>query len=392
MPWPGRAVEVDPEKSTRRQKWRVCGVQFVPPAVPLSIACEGISALASRWGAGGVRFPTRRQSRHGFPRGLIQSLMNSENRPTSWSAAVRSTVLNLLAQFGRTVRARGWIYSKFPCFVAGVAYALCHRSASAVRDIGDGFCLVLIFLLLASLGHMANDLRDLDIDRLVGKVRPIARGSARQLQVMLVLLSAAVIGLATIRYGLPEGAVAAGCVLVGLAYSIPPWRLKERGYWGWVAAALAQRTLPSALGFTALDTWNATAICFCLHGLVVGIRAMVVHQLGDRANDLASGVKTVATELPPERLESLMTGVIWPAEIGLALVTTGLLAVPFPWLGLSAVVFVLWQQRGSRSRGPWALRLNDDLDQFYRVVWGGVLCLTAIGLHVARFLRPGDLS
>lgn len=60
--------------------------------------------------------------------------------------------------------------------------------------------------------------------------------------------------------------------------------------------------------------------------------------------------------------------------------------------GLSAVVFVLWQQRGSRSRGPWALRLNDDLDQFYRVVWGGVLCLTAIGLHVARFLRPGDLS
>ncbi len=322
--------------------------------------------------------------------GLTEILMTPEDSPISRTAAICSQVLVSLARVGQLVRAQGWIYSKLPCFVAGVAYALCVRSAGLLRDLGDGLCLVLMFLLLASLGHLANDLSDLEIDRLVGKVRPIARWSARQLQLMIGLLSAGVIGLAAMRYSLHAGAVAAACGVVGLAYSIPPWRLKERGYWGCLAAALAQRTLPSALGFTALETWNATAIGFCLHGLVVGIRAMVVHQLGDRANDLATGVKTVATELPPERLESWLKGVIWPVEMGLALVTTGLLAVQFPWLGLCAVLFVLWQQRSGRARGAWTLRLNDDLDQFYRVVWGGVLCLTSMGLDVARFLGTGS--
>ena len=332
------------------------------------------------------------QSHYRFPEERNPILMNSESQKNFGIFAVLATVLPAFVRLGRLVRAQGWIYSKLPCFVAGVAYALCCRSAAVLRDLGDGLCLVLMFLLLASLGHLANDFSDLEIDRLVGKVRAVARWAAWQLRMMLGLLSLGVIGLAAMRYGLQASAVAAACVMVGLAYSLPPSRLKERGYWGWLAAALAQRALPSALGFTALETWNATAVCFCLHGLVVGIRAMVVHQLSDRADDLAVGVKTVATELPPERLESWLKGVIWPAEMGLTLLLTGLLAVQFPWLGLCAVMFVLWQQRGVKTRGLWVPRLNDDLDQFYRVVWGGVLCLTGIGFHLLRFLRPGDLS
>lgn len=85
-------------------------------------------------------------------------------------------------------------------------------------------------------------------------------------------------------------------VLAGLAYSLPPVRLKERGWAGVAAPALFQR-LPNfwmvALAFP-VATRGALAVSVWL--ALTGLLFIVEHQLEDIDADRGSGVKTLAID------------------------------------------------------------------------------------------------
>ena len=92
------------------------------------------------------------------------------------------------------------------------------------------------------------------------------------------------------------GFLVAGLVMA-LAYSVRPIRLKERGFWGLPAAAAAQWGFPilavSAVepgGWLRPAAWLLSAL-----GVAIGLRWMAVHQLQDTAADRQADVRTYAS-------------------------------------------------------------------------------------------------
>jgi hypothetical protein len=69
---------------------------------------------------------------------------------------------------------------------------------------------------------------------------------------------------------------------MALAYSVRPIRLKERGVWGLLAAAVAQWSLPLAVSAAQPGGWlRPLAWLLSALGLAIGLRWMAVHQLPD---------------------------------------------------------------------------------------------------------------
>src|SRR5688500_13325967 len=94
-----------------------------------------------------------------------------------------------LALFAGLVRWREWYSSKFPLFLACIAYAALARPAPDRRLLLEMFVLVAILFFYGSYGHLANDLSDREADRIAGKPNLLA-SFAGQLAWLLVSATA----------------------------------------------------------------------------------------------------------------------------------------------------------------------------------------------------------
>ena len=192
----------------------------------------------------------------------------------------------------RLSRWREWAQSKLP-FIAGGALLLTPRDSSPH----------LLLLALASVaawaafGYAINDFADRATDRAAGKTNRAASMSGTSAAGVILVTGGVALGLAPLWS--PDGTatilVATGLAL-SAAYSMPPFRLKERGGFGLVAAAAAQWSLP-VLAVAEIEPhgWSTPAAgSIAALGFAIGLRWIGVHQLQDLAADRRAGVRTYA--------------------------------------------------------------------------------------------------
>lgn len=285
-----------------------------------------------------------------------------------------------LRKLGETLRLGFWLDSKLPPFVTAIAFAVLARGPAGASIPGDLLTLVVVFLLLFSSGHLANDLCDLEVDAAAGKPRPIARWNRTVAVATIAGLALAAIGLVGWRFDGPTVGVTVLAAATGLGYSVPPLRFKERGIWGWLSSATAQRSLTPAIGFQALGAWDAAAWALCGLGLLTGLRYIIVHQLEDRAADQAAGVRTVATAVDPRVLERLLARWLFPAEVLLAALAAALMSRLVPAVGVLTALFALYRLAGHTRGRPIRPASYVELHGLFNLVWP----VTLIGTLMAR--------
>ena len=233
------------------------------------------------------------------------------------------------AAFGRlrTVSRSGewWEYKLVPIFA--IFYATALRTGVSLWALWPA-ALLLVGALVPGAAYVSilNDLTDQDEDAAAGKHNRMAGRPIWQKIFMLMLPLAAGTAFAILwRHDLPLLLVYLSAWAAYSLYSIPPFRLKSRGFAGIVADACGAHLFPTLTAMllvfhqAGLERDGAWTAAVALWSLAYGVRGIFWHQLLDIENDRAAGVRTFACRSNPERLIRLARYVVFPLELaGLA--------------------------------------------------------------------------
>ncbi len=158
---------------------------------------------------------------------------------------------------------------------------------------------------MAALGYFINDLADISSDKKAGKDNYLSNLST---WMRLLVLSGLLLFSFVPWIWFPKTPFT--YVLIGteiflfVMYSLPPFRLKQRGILGVFTDALYAYIVPSVLAcYTFYQIGKESYIYFgflmvaiSVWLMIVGIRGILLHQLHDYENDLKAGVKTFVTK------------------------------------------------------------------------------------------------
>ncbi len=168
--------------------------------------------------------------------------------------------------------------------------------------------------LLAAGAYWLNQVYDTDSDRLNDKLGFLQRGYLSQRSLLAAFLVASTVGLLIgVWISLSTLLIFAQLFLLGYLYSAPPFRLKDRAFWGFFANAwsfgflVPLAVLPGLNEHNAgLLGWDNPIYFFCAVGAIY-----LLTTIPDRAGDRLTGKRTFA--------------VIWPVGVvkALALVFLG---------------------------------------------------------------------
>jgi 4-hydroxybenzoate polyprenyltransferase len=238
-----------------------------------------------------------------------------------------------------------WNY-KAPALVAIPYFFLYASRASLSAALLAVGCSLATGIGVAGLGYFINDLADRQTDLLAGAPNGAQGLSHWQITLVAVFFLAAFI-LPWLFY-FPVNplifCLLAAQVLLYLAYSAPPLRLKDRGFTGIIADALYAHANPALIGaYTFYLLTNRTFDHFYLFlwSLVgwqffYGLRSILQHQLDDVHNDRAAGSKTYVATAGVKTASRRMKNVLLPLEGMAFLFYTWVVSLTFPAL------FVLW--------------------------------------------------
>jgi hypothetical protein len=216
---------------------------------------------------------------------------------------------------------------------------------------------------------IVNDVTDIAADAAAGKPnRMAARPPAARAAAILLSLAGGLVFAWIWRHQEALLACYAAAWLSFTLYSVPPIRLKCRGFAGVVADAAGAQLFPTltavlaafaAAGAAPDPAWLVAASAWAL---AYGIRSNLSHQLGDRDADRRANAATFAAGRSPASTERLTALAVFPVEVaGLAAVLAMLgWLLPIVALGLYAFLAVrrdrLWGLRpvlaAARSSDP----------------------------------------
>lgn len=226
-----------------------------------------------------------------------------------------------MPQITRTVRALEWWEFKLsPIFAT--AYATALLSGRPAAPMWPLLLLALAALVPgAAYVSVVNDLTDLEDDLASGKGNRLVGRS--RLSVALLLACCLLPGVAFSIYWRGDPLLLSLYLAAWLAfslYSIPPARLKKRGFLGLLADASGAHLFPTLLVVALVYRWNAEPIdpvwftAVAVWSLCLGLRGNLWHQLSDLHNDEKIGLRTFARRHKIARLHRLGNFVIFPLE------------------------------------------------------------------------------
>ncbi len=201
----------------------------------------------------------------------------------------------------RYLRIDEWISSKVTMMLGVAAYFICLGNVGiydAAKILGTYF---LFLSMLAAISYVANDFSDMEADMKVGKKKVIA--SLPRPVIWLSFVIMALIGDIPIMLCAENKLLCAALIIVttfmGVAYSIPGIRFKERGVLGLIQCSVAQHCLPLTplFLFFGFDGTNAFVwIIWFVLSFFDGLRYILIHQYTDRENDRLSGTHTFVAD------------------------------------------------------------------------------------------------
>ena len=249
----------------------------------------------------------------------------------------------------RSVRAgEWWDYKLVPLLTAFYAtVALLERPIASLWPAA----LILLLALVpgAAFVSLLNDLTDVEEDRAAGKANRMAgRPLAFRIAAIVVPVAAGILFLILWRDDpLLTAAYLAAWIAFAL-YSLPPVRLKARGFPGVLADAAGAHLFPTlvamllafrAAGAPIDPVWIAAGAAWAFG---YGLRGILWHQLSDRDNDRAAGVRTFAQRHPRRLAARVGAWFAFPLELAGLAVLIWKLGSPLPFLFLALSLHLVW--------------------------------------------------
>ncbi|KHF25754.1 hypothetical protein BOW16_02830 [Solemya velum gill symbiont] len=284
--------------------------------------------------------------------------------------------------------------SKTAFFLVAIGYSMSQHSVPIADNLMAASSLFLLLCLYAASGYSLNQYFDRGVDKACGKHRDIGDFPIATARITIIVLL--VIAFLFSLHFLFSGKFYVwilywASIAAALAYSMPPLRLKERGYFGWISASLAQRVLPFVVIFEYFDVWTWISAGLCLLALMTGLRYIIVHQLEDYAADLKVGVETVATRIGPQQLRQFLFRYIVPLEI-IYLVTlaiymsldNGVLLGGFTLFGLTLVA-AFSNKRAGHETPELDLEKYEFLWGLYCIYWPVAMGFSLLMNDIAYF-------
>jgi 4-hydroxybenzoate polyprenyltransferase len=196
------------------------------------------------------------------------------------------------------VRPDQWWYYKIPPPIMLLVLLLAGRAS------GSDFLLALaalvtVIALVCNFGYAINDLFDVEEDARTGKENAVSRLGASGLTFVAVLSAFGSLAIAALAIGEAGAALTLCALLLPLAYSMPPLRIKERKWIGVLADATAAHVYPAILCVVIASQWSGGGlpgtmiVAVVLWSLMLGLRGILSHQLLDADVDRESGLITV---------------------------------------------------------------------------------------------------
>jgi 4-hydroxybenzoate polyprenyltransferase len=200
----------------------------------------------------------------------------------------------------KIIRSNEWWEYKFPPILA-IAYMIAFYSGASATN----FYRLLIFLLFSLLTgaiyvSILNDITDIKDDAKAGKKNRMANISLAKKRIYLLIpIFCAVLITFVLKKNILTASIYVLSYLCFTFYSVPPFRLKTKGYAGIFADAAGSQFLPSIYVASFLSYslhYTISLHQFILIGiwsLCFGVRGILWHQFHDIENDKKSGIKTV---------------------------------------------------------------------------------------------------
>jgi 4-hydroxybenzoate polyprenyltransferase len=208
------------------------------------------------------------------------------------------------------VRSGQWWDHKVPPIIAAAALTLLAApTLDGVELLVDLALFLIATVGIAAFGHVLNDLADIRTDALAGAPNQMAPLSVpARFGVLATTILAGLLPWIWLPRSSATIALLATEILLLTIYSLPPIRLKDRAAGGVLADALYAYVVPVLLTvavFTRLGGiggpgWMILAPV-TLWALLMGLRGILWHQIGDLAHDRRAGVRTLATRIGAER-------------------------------------------------------------------------------------------
>lgn len=297
-----------------------------------------------------------------------------------------------MGDFGliRSIRFREWWFSKIPPLVA-IYFLSAQPLIDAISFFSSLSQLLFWALAAASFGYYLNDYSDISEDRAAGK--PNSAASDRPVIRLAKLLTLA--GLSMLPWIVQFNST---CLLLSIIqllvfvlYSVPPIRLKERGWSGLFADSCYAHLIPAFIALSAVQSHtNWINDPLILGGLTCwmlffGLRNVLGHQLNDLENDRKSGMRSVPMRIGEEQSQKIIIAFLLPIEVcGLLIV---FLAFPQSQAFLILAFLAYQLYKWFLNRVVWQSKYqvsaitglsNSHLNNFYEQI----LPLFALGLFI----------
>jgi len=216
----------------------------------------------------------------------------------------------------KIVRAVEWWEYKFPPILVGVYVMLTNLSPAPLYNLFNCFVLIVLSLITGAVYvSILNDVTDLQEDKRAGKQnRMSSYKRLSQLVFVCIPLVPAVFFAWYLRQNLLSMSLYVSCYIVFTLYSLPPVRLKKRGFPGIIADATGSQMLPTlyaaacASAFLNISLHNVEWISLALWSFCFGLRGILWHQFHDMENDKKSGLRTWVQSLSHRKTK--ITGII----------------------------------------------------------------------------------
>jgi len=176
----------------------------------------------------------------------------------------------------------------------------------------DVFLFFLLSFFSTSYGYLINDFADRKLDMEQGKPNTFANMSNRQ-SILSVSIVLGLANLLAIYFFDRSGFVLLWLLWLFLStfYSIPPIRLKERGFPGLIVVVLAQRVLPVLLLLLALEYRNILDMTLLtIYVMLRGFSSDLNHQMEDYRADNLSDVQTFVVRTGIEKSSKIFKAIL----------------------------------------------------------------------------------
>jgi len=237
-----------------------------------------------------------------------------------------------------------WEYKLIPFLLVGYATVLYYNLE--IENVGLHILKILLAVVFGAVYvSVINDYTDIYEDKLAGKRNSMAK--LPEFSRLLIISLCIAIGLISCFFMFSDTLSLAFFILsyiVFTAYSVPPLRLKKRGFLGVLCDASGAHLFPAVLLACHLPfivsisrnvLWTLSIGCW---SLLYGIRGILVHQFNDRDNDIKSGTTTFAASLRPTDFKGTEKLILTFEFFGIAFIIYSLFNI---WIALAIVFYLL---------------------------------------------------